>query len=136
MIKLVSDRGDRSDAYQQALDDFGITQLLSCISNYRDRDFDALRMSLKQQELEDIATLLIEQLSANLKGAVLANNVLVIRNRVKLQRPWMIVRILPGAKTHAIARFVNRQDADDRLRALRRYVPNATFEIVFDLEES
>ncbi len=136
MVKPVSDRGSRSDAYQQALDDFCITQLLSCISNYRDRDFDALRMSLKQQELEDIATLLIEQLSANLKGAVLANNLLIIRNRVKLQRPWMIVRILPGAKTHTIARFVNRQDAEDRLRALRRYVPKATFEIVFDLEES
>ena len=81
-----------------------IAQLLSRISNYRDRDFDAGRMSLQPQEVEDIATLLIEQLSVNLKGAVLANNLLVIRNRVKLQRPWMIVRILPGAKTHAIAR--------------------------------
>ena len=136
MVKLVSDRSDRSEAYQQVLDDFGIAQLLSRIGNYRDRDFDAARMSLQQQELEDIATLLIEQLSANIKGAVLANYLLVIRNRVKLQRPWMIVRILPGAKNHTIARFVNRQDAEDRLRALRRYVPNATFEIVFDLEES
>jgi hypothetical protein len=39
MIKLVSDRGDRSDAYQQALDDFGIAQLIFQIGNYRDRDF-------------------------------------------------------------------------------------------------
>jgi len=119
----------------QALDQ-SITQLLWRIRNYCDRDFDAARMNVKEQELEGIATLLIEQLSANLKGAVLANNLLIIRNRARLQRPWMIVRILPGAKTHAIARFVNRQDAEDRLRALRRYVPNATFEIVFDLVES
>ncbi|HAX77970.1 MAG TPA: hypothetical protein DCY88_19655 [Cyanobacteria bacterium UBA11372] len=75
--------------------DQSIAQLLSRISNYRDRDFDGVRMSLQPQEVEDIATLLIEQLSVNLKGAVLANNLLVIRNRVKLQRPWMIVRILP-----------------------------------------
>jgi hypothetical protein len=136
MVKLVRDRGDRSDAYQQALDDFGIAQLLSRISNYRDRDFDAIRMNLQAQELESIATMLIEQLSANLKGAVLANYLLAIRNRVTLQRPWAIVRILPSAKNHIIARFVNRQDADDRLRALQRYVPNAIFEIVFDLGES
>jgi hypothetical protein len=119
----------------QALDQ-SITQLLSRISNYHDADFDAARMSLKEQELESIATLLIEQLSANLKGAVLANYLFAIRNRATLQRPWIIVRILPGAKTHIIARFVNRQDAEDRLRALQRYVPNATFEIVFDLGES
>lgn len=136
IVGEASPKENRTHVYQQALDDFSITQLLSRISNYRDRDFDAARMSLQQQELEDIATLLIEQLSANIKGAVLANYLLVIRNRVKLQRPWMIVRILPGAKTHAIARFVNRQDAEDRLRALRRYVPNAAFEIVFDLVES
>ena len=119
----------------QALEQ-SIAQLLSRISNYCDRDFDAARMSLQQQEVEDIATLLIEQLSVNLKGAVLAKYLLGIRNRVKLQRPWTIVRILPGAKNHTIARFVNRSDAEDRLRALRRYLPNATFEIVFDLVES
>ena len=119
----------------QALDQ-SIAQLLSRIGNYRDRDFDALRMSLQEQEVESIATLLIEQLSTNLKGSVLANYLFAIRNRGTLQRPWTIVRILPGAKTHTIARFVNRQDAEDRLRALRRYVPNAMFEIVFDLGES
>ncbi|GET39039.1 hypothetical protein [Microseira wollei] len=116
--------------------DQSITQLLSRISNYHDGDFDAARMSLPQQEVEGIATLLIEQLSANLKGAVLANYLFAIRNRATLQRPWMIVRIIPGAKTHIIARFVNRQDADDRLRALQRYVPNAVFEVVFDPGES
>jgi len=119
----------------QALDQ-SIKQLLSRISNYHDGDFDAARMSLQPQEVEDIATLLIEQLSAYLKGAVLANYLLIIRNRATIQRPWMIVRILPGAKTHAIAHFVNRQDAEDSLRALQRYVPNAAFEIVFDLVES
>ena len=119
----------------QALDR-SITQLLSRIGDYHDGDFDAARMSLQQPEIEDIATLLIEQLSVNLKGAVLANYLLAIRNRATVQRPWMIVRILPGAKTHIIARFVNRQDAEDSVRALQRYVPNATFEIVFALIES
>jgi hypothetical protein len=60
---------------------FGITQLLSRIDNYRDGDFDAMRMALQKQEVESIANLLIEQLIANLKGSVLANYLYLVRNR-------------------------------------------------------
>lgn len=49
-----------------------------------------------------------------------------------IHRPWMLVQILPNLKTHTIARFSNRQDADDYLRVLRRFVPQAAFEIVFE----
>lgn len=137
MVKPSSgQRGDRSSCYQQALDDFGITQLLLRISNYADGDFNAARMCLKEQELESIVTLLIEQLTANIKGSVLANYLYIIRDQETLQRPWAIARILPGAKTHTIACFFNRQDAEDHLRTLRRYVPNGVFEIVFQPPES
>ena len=135
MVKLKSDCWEHSDAYRQALEDFGITQLLSRIDKYRDDDFDAMRMALQKQEVESIANLLIEQLIANLKGSVLANYLYVVRNRT-IHRPWAIARILPGAKASIIASFVNRQDADDRLRALQRYIPNAVFEIVFCTPES
>ncbi|HAX79788.1 MAG TPA: hypothetical protein DCY88_29115 [Cyanobacteria bacterium UBA11372] len=45
---------------------------------------------------------------------------------------WTIAIILPNACHRTIARFCNRQDAEDHLRVLRRFVPKATFEIVFD----
>ena len=48
---------------------------------------------------------------------------------------WVIVLLLPTAQHRIIARFRNRQDADDQLRFLRRAVPGAKFEIVFHLKE-
>jgi hypothetical protein len=47
------------------------------------------------------------------------------------QRPWTIVRILPKAQHCTIACFRNRQDAEDHLRLLRRFIPAAEFEVVF-----
>ena len=46
-------------------------------------------------------------------------------------RPWTIVRILPKAQHYTVACFRNRQDADDYLRVLRRFIPVAEFEIIF-----
>jgi hypothetical protein len=48
-------------------------------------------------------------------------------------RPWAIARILPNARVYIVARFRNRQDADDRKRLLHRFIPGAKFEVVFDL---
>ncbi len=48
-------------------------------------------------------------------------------------RPWAIARILPSAKLYIVARFRNRQDADDHLRLLLQFLPKAVFEIIFDL---
>jgi hypothetical protein len=49
-----------------------------------------------------------------------------------LQRPWAITRILPDARHYIVARFFNRQDAEDHTRVLQRFIPAAVFEIVFD----
>ncbi|MBN3879592.1 MULTISPECIES: hypothetical protein [unclassified Nostoc] len=57
-------------------------------------------------------------------------------SRALLHRPWIIVRILPTTKTYTIARFFNRQDADDHLKLLRRFVPKAVFEIIFEPPET
>ena len=51
------------------------------------------------------------------------------------ERPWAIARILPSTKAYIVARFRNRQDADDHLRVLYRFIPSATFEIVFDIPD-
>lgn len=49
-----------------------------------------------------------------------------------LHRPWAIARILSDARHYIVARFFNRQDAEDHKRVLQRFIPAAEFEIVFD----
>ena len=44
---------------------------------------------------------------------------------------WIIVRILPKAQHHTVACFRNRQDAEDHLRLLRRFIPRVEFEVMF-----
>ncbi len=46
--------------------------------------------------------------------------------------PWMLVLLREKMQRHVVARFRNRQDADDHLRAIRRYMPKGQFEIVFE----
>ncbi len=47
-------------------------------------------------------------------------------------RPWAIVRLLPKAQRYIVARFHNRQDANDHLRLLNRFIPVAEFELIFE----
>ena len=58
---------------------------------------------------------------------------MVSRLSSQSDRPWAIARILPSAKVYIVARFRNRQDADDHKRLLHRLIPAAKFEIIFDL---
>ena len=51
-------------------------------------------------------------------------------------RPWAIVRLLPDARRYTVARFFNRQDAEDHHRFLNRYMPAAEFEVIFDVPNS
>lgn len=51
-------------------------------------------------------------------------------------RPWAIVRLLPDARRYTVARFFNRQDAQDHRRFLHRYMPAAEFEVIFDVPNS
>lgn len=46
--------------------------------------------------------------------------------------PWAVVRILPKCQRYIVARYRNRQDADDSVRLLRRFIPKAVFELIFD----
>jgi hypothetical protein len=48
-------------------------------------------------------------------------------------RPWAIIRLLPDARRYTVARFFNRQDAEDHRRFLKRFIPAAEFEILFDV---
>jgi hypothetical protein len=109
-------------------------------------------------ELESLAVFLILRVGANLKGSTIARylntlrktNSPTIADRPAIElnpnsssktpekskqgdrRSWAIVRILPNAEHYTIARFVNRQDADDRRRALCRFIRGGVFEVVCD----
>ena len=51
-------------------------------------------------------------------------------------RPWAIVRLLPDLRRYTVARFFNRQDAEDHRRFLNRYMPASEFQVVFDVPNS
>ena len=51
-------------------------------------------------------------------------------------RPWAIVRLLPDVRRYTVARFANRQDAQDHVRFLHRFMPAASFEVIFDVPDS
>ncbi|MEG3864057.1 hypothetical protein [Microcoleus sp. herbarium12] len=69
MVRPGSDESEYTRGYQQALDDFSVTQLLSRIRCYSDDDFDADRAQLTQQELESLVGMVIERVAANIKGS-------------------------------------------------------------------
>lgn len=46
-----------------------------------------------------------------------------------------MVRLLATKKPYIVARFANRQDADDHLRFLRRFIPHAAFQVMFEAPE-
>jgi hypothetical protein len=48
-------------------------------------------------------------------------------------RPWAIIRLLPDARRYTVARFYNRQDAEDHRRFLNRFMPAAEFVVLFDV---
>ncbi len=67
-------------AYQQALSDFGLEDLLETISNYSDEDFEAGLMKLKPGEVETLAALLIQHWSNSLNGKLLGGYLNAIRH--------------------------------------------------------
>lgn len=67
------------NGYQQALIDFAITDLLCHLETYSDSDFDAALVTLKKQETETLAAILIQALTANLNGKLLSAYLNLIR---------------------------------------------------------
>jgi hypothetical protein len=67
------------NGYQQALEDFAISNLLTQLQNYSNADFETAWMNLTQPELESLAAILIRQSTANLNGKVLADYINAMR---------------------------------------------------------
>lgn len=49
--------------------------------------------------------------------------------------PWCIVRQLPNLQSTIVVRFRRRNDAEAHLQILQRLMPEAKFEIVFDVPQ-
>jgi hypothetical protein len=79
MVQTVSNKIAHLTPYQQALDDFGITQLMQRIQNYADEEFNADLMNLDQRELEHLAAILIERFTLLLNGKAIASYLNAIR---------------------------------------------------------
>jgi hypothetical protein len=78
--QLLDHPDKHSKEYQQALDQFGIAELLTILSHFRDPDFDTVQIQLREQEKEHLATLLIQQLCRSLNGQLLAESLTLLRS--------------------------------------------------------
>ncbi|MEW6495190.1 MAG: hypothetical protein AB1589_22125 [Cyanobacteriota bacterium] len=76
---------------------------------------------------------LIEQALARIRGEIKTTSSQRPSQAEDYSRPWAIVRLLPDAQRYTVARFFNRQDAEEHKRFLNRYMPAAEFEILFDV---
>lgn len=81
MIKRFCYRTDKREAYQQALDDFGITKLLAKLRGYSDKDFDSTWMCLKEEEIANLAAALIARLTESIDGKLIAQHLSIACNR-------------------------------------------------------
>ena len=70
---------------QQALTEFGITQLLSLLKHYRDIDFDASQMHLTDAEVHAIAQLFIQELIQSLNGKLIAGALNTLRHGEEME---------------------------------------------------
>jgi hypothetical protein len=50
--------------------------------------------------------------------------------------PWAVFRCLSPATNICVARFRKRNDADEYIKIIRQSIPEATFEVVFDKQET
>jgi hypothetical protein len=69
-----------SHAYQEALDDFGITDLLEKLSHFKDANFEAQWLHLEPEELDSLAAILIQQLTNSLNGKLISGYLNTIRH--------------------------------------------------------
>lgn len=67
--------------YQQALNDFAVSDLLHRLKMYSDASFDAVWVALDTQEAETLAAILIQTLTTNLNGNFLAVYLDAIRSK-------------------------------------------------------
>ncbi|GBE90941.1 hypothetical protein [Nostoc cycadae] len=124
MLNPVRYKTDEHRAYQQALNDFGITELLAKLKNYSDADFDSTWMQLQQQEIETLAAILISELTHSINGKLIAAYLHLIRHNHQDIAPGLINPSLRDATRTASP----NGDAARTLRVNLKY-PDASIEL-------
>lgn len=76
---------------------------------------------------------LIERTLTHIRGAIATTSPQNLSQAEDYSRPWAIIRLLPNARRYTVARFFNRQDAEDHVRFLNRFMPASEFEVLFDV---
>ncbi|MDJ0704651.1 MAG: hypothetical protein QNJ46_15315 [Leptolyngbyaceae cyanobacterium MO_188.B28] len=90
--------------YQQALTDFAITELLHSLNTFFDTHFDATRGTLTSTETETLAAILIQTLTRNLNGNLLATYLKAIRHPpLETLSPLTKLRLPPPATDLPVA---------------------------------
>lgn len=102
MVKPLRNSADWVHAYQegyeQALDDFGVAQLLLSLRNVSTSDFEQQWLSGHKQELECLAAMLIQWLSANLQESLITDYLKAIRQEdAAVISSWRGIDSLPRA---------------------------------------
>lgn len=95
MLNPVRYKTEEHRAYQQALDDFGITELLAKLKNYSDADFDGAWMQLQPQEIETLAAILISGLIESIDGKLIGAYFNLIRHNHQDIAPGLIKASTP-----------------------------------------
>jgi hypothetical protein len=124
MVRPVREKAGSPDVYQegyqQALEDFALTNLLTQLQNYSDADFNTAWMNLTQPELESLAAILIRQLTANLNGKVIAGYLNVMRQGSANIPPSLVHQPFPPPSIDLPAHFPSvgtpRYEDGDKLR--------------------
>ena len=111
---------------KQAQDDYVLTWLPTPVSDWTLIPSDT---SPQRQQLWQ----LIDRTLTSIRGEVIKTLPKRTSHAEDYSRPWAIVRLLPDARRYTVARFFNRQDAEDHRRFLNRFMPVAEFEVVFDV---
>jgi hypothetical protein len=107
MVKPVGCPTASQCAYQQALDDFGITKLLTCLKSFSDANFDASWMNLSEQEAESLTAVLIQDLTASIRGRLIANYLEIMRQGSKRELTGSINLEFPPPSVDLPASFPN-----------------------------
>jgi len=111
---------------KEAQDDYILTWLPAPINDWNLMSNDT---SLQREKLWQ----LIEGTLTSIREGVMKTQPKLTSQAQDYSRPWAIIRLLPDARRYTVARFFNRQDAEDHRRFLNRFMPAAEFEVLFDV---
>ena len=111
---------------KEGQDDYILTWLPAPINDWNLMSNDT---SPQREKLWQI----IERTLTSIRGEVIKTLPKRTSQLEDYSRPWAIIRLLPDARRYTVARFFNRQDAEDHRRFLNRFMPAAEFAVLFDV---